>query len=147
MKQENNSPTNVIKAFIIARCNGDIEAVKGTLAKSTLEVIERISVNQEKSFNAALNTVKRFIVQPDSERLPNTRNEKIGGDTACVEVENFVSGESDTFVFVRENNIWKLALEMEVFDATMNETSIYECLSNCVQNIFKILLGKVKTKS
>jgi hypothetical protein len=146
MKQENNSPTDVYKAFIIAWRNGDVEAIKDTLAKSTLDIVESISANQEKSFYGALNSVRQFFVQDPSERLPHIRKEKVGGNTACIEAEDIASGEFNGFVFIRENNAWKLALEREVIAVTMVETSIFECLVSCGQTIIKIILGKIKTK-
>ncbi len=45
------------------------------------------------------------------EKLPETRNEKITGDTATLEVKNDKTGKWDTLPFVKENGEWKIALD------------------------------------
>jgi hypothetical protein len=149
MKQRNETPTDVFNAFLVTRLSGDIEAVKGRLAESTLNAVEEISVNQEKSFDEALNIVGRFYGQHHSERLPFVRNEKIDidGDIACVEVENFSSGNFDNFVLLKENGVWKLALDVEVAQILEVKKNAVETAFDYLQITFKTLFGKDKAKS
>ena len=50
------------------------------------------------------------------EKMPETRNEKIDGETATLEVKNEKTDKWDTLPFVKENSEWKIALDKFVED-------------------------------
>ena len=100
------SPTDVLKTFIEASKKKDVEAIKKTLSKGSLDLAEEAAKKQNI-------TVDELFKKDDtkmSEELPELRNEKIEGDTATVEVKDNVGGY-DTLPFVRENGGWKLAFD------------------------------------
>ncbi len=146
MRQKPESPTDVFNAFLKARFGGDLETVKSTLSADALKTIENISEAKKVSFGEALNSVGRFYGQHCGERLPKTQNEKIGGGAACVEVENFSTGEFDGFVFLKENGVWKLALDLE-FVAVIEDKNILEKFFDYLRTVFSNLFENVKTKS
>ncbi len=80
--------------------------MKSLLSKGSLDLIE-------KSAKAQGTTTDELLRRESSVKIQNaieTRNEKIEGETATVEVKNETSGEFDmTIPFVRENGTWKLA--------------------------------------
>ncbi len=57
---------------------------------------------------------------------PDIRNEKISGDTATVEVKNQVLGNYEEMPFVKEDGIWKVALDkfMEDMMKKINESQV-----------------------
>ena len=139
MNQENFTPTDVFNAFMIARRSGDIEAVKNTLTKSALDIVEGISIAEGKPFNEALNTFglgQKLFGLYDSEKLPETRNETITGGLAYIEVKNFVSGEFQNFTFLKENGVWKLALDVEVVQEEQTLSDILGMLFSHLKNVF-----------
>jgi hypothetical protein len=48
--------------------------------------------------------------------MPETRNEKIEGDTATLEVKNAATNDWDKTPFVKEDGKWKLALDKLIDD-------------------------------
>jgi hypothetical protein len=81
----------------------DVEAVKKTLADGYVKMLESAGVASERAF------------QPMMERLPvarpATRNEKIDGDRATLEVHNEAERRWDLVAFVKEDGAWKIALD------------------------------------
>ena len=43
--------------------------------------------------------------------MPETRNEKITGDTATLEIKNEKTGKWDSLPFVKEDSEWKIAFD------------------------------------
>ena len=101
------SPTETLKKFVDASQKKDVAAMKQTLSKGTMELIEK-SAQQQKT------TVDELLKKDSPTQMtetPEIRNEKIEGDTATVEVKNTVTGNFDTLPFVKEDGQWKLALD------------------------------------
>lgn len=101
------TPTDTLKTFVEASQTKDIETIKKTLSKGTLDIIGKTAAAQGTTVDELL---KKEGGSPVKE-MPETRNEKIEGDTATVEVKNIVSGEFDTTPFVKEDGTWKIALD------------------------------------
>lgn len=101
------SPTETLRTFLEASKKKDVETVKKTLSKGTMGVIEESARMQNTSVDELL---KKDSGVPLKE-LPETRNEKIEGETASVEVKNVVTGEFDRIPFVKEEDGWKIALD------------------------------------
>jgi hypothetical protein len=137
MKRENDSPTSVFKAFIIAQQNGDIEAVKSMLTENALREIERVSVSRNTTFYESVilygNKISGHLVPGTS---PNTRRELISGELSCVEAKNSITNEFDTFSLKKENNVWKLALDYIVVDVVKVDTSVFERLICYLRKFF-----------
>ena len=104
---ETKSPTETLKAWNEATKKKDIPAIKSMLSKGTLELYEQSAKKQNK-------TVDEILLKAEGESfqdLPETRSENITGETATVEVKNNVSGEFQKIPFVKENGVWKVALD------------------------------------
>ena len=107
MLNQTKSPTEVLKAMNEASKKKDVEAIKSYLSKGTLELLDKSAKSQEKS-------VDELLKADDGapfEELPETRNEKIEGDTATVEIKNKTTDSWEKLPFVKEEGNWKIALD------------------------------------
>jgi hypothetical protein len=48
------------------------------------------------------------------DKMPETRNEKISGDSATMELKNEDANRWDTMYFVKEDGAWKIALDRTI---------------------------------
>lgn len=103
-----SSPTATFKAFFEASKKKDSAAMKKTLSKGTVDMFEKLAKEQNKSFDEMLKGIDK---DGKDEKMPETRNEKITGDTATLEVKNEKTEKWDTLPFVKENGEWKIALD------------------------------------
>ena len=110
--QQTSSPTETLKTFIEASDKKDVEKIKGTLSKGTLNIIEGSAKAQNTTIDELL---KRENGIPLKE-IPETRNEKIEGETASLEVKNVVTDDFDRVPFVKEDGVWKIALDLFMRD-------------------------------
>ena len=100
------SPGDVLKQYVAASQKGDIAAMKSLLSKSSLELIEKSARAKQITADELLQAEAYVRIHT----IPETRNEKIDGETATVEVKNASTGEFDIkYPFVKENGAWKLA--------------------------------------
>lgn len=106
--QKEKSPTETLKTFIEASKNKDVETIKKSLSKKSLELLEQTAKEQNTTADELL---KKNNAAPLKE-MPETRNEKIEGDTATVEVKDKTSGNYETIPFVKEDGDWKIALDV-----------------------------------
>jgi hypothetical protein len=101
-----DSPTGALKQYVAASQKGDIAAMKALLSKGSLELIEKSAKLQNSSADDLLRRESTVKIQ----KPPETRNERVEGDAATVEVKNETTGEFDMVMpFVREDGAWKLA--------------------------------------
>lgn len=103
-----STPTATFKAFFEASKKKDAAGMKKTLSKGTLDMFDKLAKEQNKSTDDMLKEVDK---DDKAEKVPETRNEKINGDTATLEVKNDKTGKWDTLPFVKENSEWKIALD------------------------------------
>ena len=103
---QNASPTDVLKNFIEASKKKDVEAIKKTLSKGSLELAEKTAKQENTTVEERFKRDNPMM--PDE--IPETRNERIEGDAASVEVKDRTGGY-DTIPFVRENGAWKIAFD------------------------------------
>lgn len=82
--------------------------MKKSLSKGTLDMFDKLAKEQNKSTDDMLKEVDK---DDKSEKMPETRNEKINGDTATLEVKNDKTGKWDPLPFVKEDGEWKIALD------------------------------------
>lgn len=101
------SPMETLKALNAASKAKNPAAIKKTLSKGTLAMIETSAKNQKKSSDALL----REDDGAPFKELPEMRNEQISGSTATVEVKNTTSGGWEKIPFVVEDGEWKVALD------------------------------------
>jgi hypothetical protein len=107
MFQQAATPTDTLKKFVEASQKKDVEAIKQTLSSGTIKMIEESAKKQNI-------TLEESLKKDDSNALkemPETRNEKIEGDTATVEVKNKATNDWDKIPFVKEDGKWKIALD------------------------------------
>lgn len=112
------SPTETMKKFVEASQKKDATAMKQTLSKGTLELLEKSAKQQ----GTTIDEVLKKDNKAQSAETPEIRNEKIDGDTATVEVKNSVNGNFDTLPFVKEDGQWKLALDKFMQDVMKKMT-------------------------
>ena len=110
--REEESPTGVLKKYVEASQKKDVEAIKQTLSSPTLKMIDNIAKKQNTSLEEVLKQDDGRTLQ----EMPETRNEKIEGDTASVEVKNGATPDWDKIPFVKEDEKWKIALDKYVDD-------------------------------
>jgi len=103
-----SSPTKTFKAFYEASKKKDAAGMRKALSKSTLDMFDKLAKAQNKTTDDMLKEVDK---EDKSEKVPETRNEKITGDTATLEVKNDKTSKWDTLPFVKENGEWKIALD------------------------------------
>lgn len=109
---QTKSPTEVLKTLSEASKTKDITAIKNSVSKGTLNLIEESAKAQNTTVDELL---KKENGAPFKE-LPEMRNEKIEGDTATIELKNTTSEGWETVPFVIEDGIWKLALDKYLDD-------------------------------
>jgi hypothetical protein len=106
-----STPTNTFMAFYEASKKNDVPGVIRILSKDSLDFLTAEAKKENKSLEAALTESLKTANVPQT--APETRNEKIDGDKATLEVKAEKTNDWDTFNFVKENNEWKLRLGME----------------------------------
>lgn len=114
-----SSPTATFKAYFDAQKKKDVAAVKKTLSKSTLAMMEKSAKEQNKTLDQYITEI---FEKPGAktEEMPPTRNEKIDGDNATLEVENKETKKWDKVYFVKEDSEWKLALDKTIEELFKN---------------------------
>ena len=106
-----STPTATLKAFYEASKKKDATAMKKTLSKGSLDMFEKQAKEQGKSFDDLLKSDQHT---PD--KMPETRNEKIDGETATLEIKNDQTNKWDTLPFVKEDGEWKIAFDKFIED-------------------------------
>lgn len=114
-----NSPSDVLKQYVAASQRQDVAAMRSFLSKGSLELIEKSAAAQKTSADELLRRESAVKIQ----NAPETRNEKIEGDTATVEVKNETNGEFDlTMPFVKESGAWKIARDKYIAEEMRKAT-------------------------
>ncbi len=107
-KFNSSSPTKTFGAFFEAQKKKDVEGMKKTLSKSTLAMMEKAAKEQNKTVDKA---IMEGFETSKTDKAPETRNEKIDGDNATLEVQNEETKKWDKVYFVKEDSEWKIALD------------------------------------
>lgn len=114
---DQSTPTLAYKALYEAVKKKDSERIKKVLSKGTLEMMETYAGMQKKTLNEAIeNGLTETTFAP---KLPASRNEKITGELAILEVKNEKTGQWEHLPFAREDGNWKLAIDT-YFKGTMS---------------------------
>ena len=108
-KSTGASPGAIFQAFYESLKNKDVEAYKKTVSKNTLQILER----RAKEMDRTLDVYIKMDMDKPTRKLPDkleTRNEKIEGDRATLEVKN-TEGGWNTVPFVKEDGQWKVSID------------------------------------
>jgi len=106
-----STPTKAFMAFYEASKNSDVEAIKATLSKASLDFLTAEAKKENKTLEAALTESLKNSDIPKT--TPEVRNEKIEGDNATIEVKDEKTNTWDSFRFVKENGEWKIKIGLE----------------------------------
>lgn len=101
------SPTETMVAFVEALKKNDNAVIKNILSKSALAELEKAAAMDNKTLDEMITDGKDL----SDEKMPEMKNEKIDGDSATLEVEDERSKKWQTVPFVKEDGIWKIALD------------------------------------
>ena len=114
-----SSPTSTFKAFWEAQKKKDVDGMKKTLSKSSIQMMETAAKAQGKSLD---DTLKEGLEGPGakSDKIPETRNEKIDGDNATLEVQDEDTKKWSKVYFVKEEKNWKIALDKTIEELFKN---------------------------
>jgi hypothetical protein len=107
-KSPGDSPGATFQTFYESLKNKDVEAYKKTVSKDTLRILER----RAQDMNRSLDSYIKLDMEKPTRTLPDkleTRNQKIVGDRATLEVKN-TEGSWNTVPFVKEDGQWKISL-------------------------------------
>ena len=106
-------PSATFQTYFEAQKKKDIPAMKQTLSKTSLAMMEESAKQQQSTLDKML---ARQLENPASkvDKLPETRNEKVTGDNATIELHNEEANRWDTMFFVREDGVWKIALDKTI---------------------------------
>jgi hypothetical protein len=108
-----SSPTATFKAYFEAQKKKDVPGIKKTLSKGSLDMMEKAAKEQNKTVDKAL-TEGLESPAAKTDKTPETRNEKIDGNNATLEVQNEETKNWDTVYFVKEGSEWKIALDKTI---------------------------------
>jgi hypothetical protein len=103
-----STPTATFKKFFEASKKKDVAGIRNALSKGSLEMFDKFAKQQNKTMDEMLKDVDK---DSKAEKMPETRNEKIDGDTATLEIKNEKTGKWDTLPFVKEEKEWKIAFD------------------------------------
>jgi hypothetical protein len=104
------SPIAAFKILYAATQKKDVENIKKGLSARTLVLVADIAKKQERTMDE---TLRENLTDPDynSPTIPDTRNEKINGNEATIEVIAPKTGQWTELPFVKEEGRWKLAYD------------------------------------
>jgi len=102
------TPTEAFRLYYEAIKRGDAPAVKALFSRATIQMLEAQAKATGKSlddvFGEGFQEARREL--PDA--VPETRNEKVNGDRATLEINDAKKGRWETLNFVKEGG-WKIS--------------------------------------
>jgi hypothetical protein len=107
------SPSATFKTYFEAQQKKDIPGMKRMLSKTSLAMMEASAKEQKLTLDKMIETQ---LENPAAkiDKIPETRNEKITGDNATLELHNEDANRWDMMYFVKEDSVWKIALDRTV---------------------------------
>jgi hypothetical protein len=100
------TPTATFKSFYEAAKSNNVDGIKKAMSKKTMDAITKAAAKENKSVDDSL----KDMAKDAPSKAPETRNEKIDGDKATLEVKDDKMDKWDTVPFVKEDGLWKIAL-------------------------------------
>lgn len=92
-----------------------LKFIEAANQKNAIAMKEQVSRGSQKMLDEA---VKNQTIKTE---MPETRNERIEGETAALEYKNRATGTWDKVYFVREDERWKIALERFIEETLRKE--------------------------
>ena len=96
-----STPTATFKAYYDAAKKKDFAAMKRLMSARDLNEIAKAPIAPER--------MMELLVERVPPVMPETRNERITGDRASLEVLRAETKEWETTFFVHENGMWKIS--------------------------------------
>jgi hypothetical protein len=106
-----STPTAAFEAYYEAIKAKDVNAVKKLFSKSMVTMMEDQAKRSNKTVDDVMAEGLKQASAEVPETLPETRNEKIEGDTATLEIRDEKKDKWETIRFVKEDGEWKLSLD------------------------------------
>ena len=104
-----STPTAAFKTFYEAAKANDVEGLKRSFSKRTMEEVTKDAAKSNKTVDESL----KEISKDTPVGLPEIRNEKIEGDKATAEMKDDKMDRWIKVYFVKEDGKWKIALDEE----------------------------------
>lgn len=101
------SPTEAFRLYYEAIKRGDATAVKALFSRATIEMLEAQAKATGKSLDDVFGEGFQEARQELPDAVPETRNERINGDRATLEINDVKKGRWETLNFVKEGG-WKI---------------------------------------
>jgi hypothetical protein len=105
------TPTEAFVAYYEAIKRQDLGAVKGLFSKGTLSMMEERAKQEKTTVDEVMKKGLEGAVKEVPAEVPETRNEKIEGDRATLEINDEKKDKWETLHFARENGQWKIAFD------------------------------------
>jgi len=111
--KSSGSPSATFKTYFDAQKKKDLPAMKQTLSRTSLAMMDASAKQQGLTLDKMMESQ---LEKPSTkiDQMPETRNEKVTGDTATLELHNEDANRWDTMYFVKEDGAWKIALDRTV---------------------------------
>lgn len=105
------SPTDVLKTYIEASDRKDLAAVKQTFSKGTMKMYEDAAQKRQISIDEVIKDQFELASSAELKSKLELGKETIESDTAMVEVKDNTTGNLERIPFVKEDGVWKVALD------------------------------------
>lgn len=109
-------PSDALKTYIDAYDRKDVATMKQAYSKATAKMYEDTAQKRKISVDEIINEQLKITSDEALTSKVKIVGEKIDGDTAIVEVENEGREENEKIPMVKEDGIWKLALDKYIED-------------------------------
>jgi hypothetical protein len=100
------SPADTFKRYNDAKRIKDAAEVRRLLSKGSIALSEKTAAQRNEPLDQVVLSGQTFV------EVPPTRNEKITGNTASIEIQNPTTGGWEEWYFVKEDGVWKNALDV-----------------------------------
>lgn len=107
-----STPTEAFRLYYEAIKRQDGPAVKSLFSRATLKMLEDGAKRANKSLDDYFNDMFKEVSKDIPPTLPESRNEKINGDRATLEINDTKKGKWETLHFVKEGG-WKISFDGE----------------------------------
>ncbi len=118
-----STPTAAFKSFYEAAKSNNVEGMKRSISKKSLDFIQKEADKEKKTLDDAFKEMNKGAPAA----APEIRNEKIEGDKATIEMKDDKMDKWTSVPFVKEDGHWKIAMfdeaaaMMEKLDALDSE--------------------------
>ncbi|HEX8736186.1 MAG TPA: hypothetical protein VF721_12735 [Pyrinomonadaceae bacterium] len=132
---QETSPTEALKQYVEAIKSKNLDKIKETASKKTIQLMEETAKEEGMTLEEAIQ--KNEPVIPPILQNPETRNEKINGSKATVEVRNKYTDSWIEMDFVKEDGRWKVAAGDMFYDTIENFNEKFETVDKELERLDK----------